>query len=85
MGHHDLVTDAGLLERPQGEQLVVGVVFDQEDDLGTHLAPGPSLKGLHVLVLSGALVYLHGISLSYPAGAPQTTPRGPSILSAMYG
>ena len=62
VGHHDLVTDAGLLERPQGEQLVVGVVLDEEDDLVTHLAPGPSLKGRRVLVLSGTLVYLHGIS-----------------------
>src|SRR5215203_5764250 len=50
VGHHDLVPEAGLLERPQGEQLVVGVVLDQEDDLGTHLSPSPSLNGPRVLV-----------------------------------
>src|SRR5215203_4814795 len=62
VGHNDLVVDAGFPERPQGEQLVVGIVLDQEDDLGAHL------------VLPSGLTR---------RGAPQTTPRGPSILSAM--
>src|SRR5215218_9405528 len=63
VGHHDLVPEAGLLERPQGEQLIVGVVLDQENNLGAHLAPSTSLKGLRVLVLFSTLEFRHCISL----------------------
>src|SRR5215211_1806763 len=62
-GDHDLVLDAGLLERPQGEQLVVGVVLDQEDDLAAHLASNPPPKGPLAQVLSTTVVYRHGMSL----------------------
>ncbi len=40
-GDHHLAREV-VLERPQGQQLVVGVILDQEDDLLPHLTTHPS-------------------------------------------
>src|SRR5215212_11925124 len=83
MGDHDLVLDARLLERPQGEQLVVRIILDQEYDLAAHLASGRPAEGPHALPLSGTLVGRSGMALRAQdlLGVPRFRPPPPGLLS----